>query len=518
MTLADLVDLEVQLARDRDEDPAALAERDRLLPRAAPGDPPARALRRWLAALRAGQPAELWPGRRVAAAAGLLAGSLAVAGLALGWAAATALLRFDGPHPVNVLDYLLAFAGAQVVLLAALALSLLPPVRRAALPLLGGARALLGPALARLAGAGLSPRRRAGWRALAHRLRTRRALYARLEPRLLLRLTQAFAVAFQVGVLAATLRLVAFTDVPFAWSTTLAAVDAEAFARFARAVAAPWAWLWPEAVPSPALVEATRYSRLEGAYLRAGPGRAADPALVGAWWPFLVAAVACYGLLPRLVTLGLAHAAARRVLARLPHDDAETAALARRLAAPAVETRAALPERPGPLLPEATQAALAAGAPAGRAALVLWRDVPGGPEVARAVAAAVGAPVGAVIAAGGREHEEGAIDWARAAADLDPVAVLAEAWEAPDAGALRLLRGLRAALGPGRRLVVLLAEVDGRGAHAPSGADVRLWRDGLARLEDPWLAVEPLEPAGPADHGAPPRPGAAGEAGAEAGT
>jgi hypothetical protein len=72
---------------------------------------------------------------------------------------------------------------------------------------------------------------------------------------------------------------------------------------------------------------------------------------------------------------------------------------------------------------------------------------------------------------------------------------VAEAWEAPDKGALRLLRSLRAALGPGRRVLVLLARTGAEGHRGPAAQDVALWRESLARLEDPWLAVEGIGPA-----------------------
>ncbi|HEY6100238.1 MAG TPA: DUF2868 domain-containing protein, partial [Anaeromyxobacter sp.] len=332
-----------------------------------------------------------------------------------------------------------------------------------------------------------------GWAELAHRLRARRSLYRGVEPWLLVGLVQSFAVAFNVGVLLATVRQVVFSDVAFAWSTTLLRLDTDAFHALVRGLAAPWASLWPDAVPSRALVAATRYSHLEGAYFEAGAGRAADPALVGAWWPFLVAAVTAYGLLPRAAMLAVARARAAWLLARLPLDDAEVRGLLRRIAAPAVQTGATSAEAPAPADPIPLLPAGAPGAaPVGRSALVLWRDVPHAPAVDEAVARRTGARIGAVYAAGGRDAGEESVDWARAAEGLDSVVVLAEAWEAPDRGALRLLRRLREALGPRRRVVVLLA---GSGPGAPAASDVRTWREGLARLEDPWLAVDALPEA-----------------------
>lgn len=506
MTLADLVDLEAQLLRDRDADPAALAARDRAalanargaaaeLERAPPaarterGADPHRVLARWLDLLRAAEPGRSFPGEAVARALRHVRLALVLVGFVLGWGAAAALLRFEGPHPVNVWEYLLAFVGVQLVLLAVLVVAFAAPRATAGVPLVGAFRALVGALVSRAAARALRSQRGAEWRVLGHRLRSRRSLYRRVEPWLLLGLTQRFGIAFNVGVLLATLRMVVFSDVAFAWATTLLELSPARFHAIVEALAAPWAWFWPDAAPSMTLVEATRYSRLERAYFQSGAGRAVDPALVGAWWPFLVAAVACYGLLPRVVALVAASARTHRILARLPFDDVEVRAVLDRLAAPRVETRSEVAEAPGPAPAPAVRPP-ADAARGSRCALVLWRDAPLAPGVRELVARRAGCAVAAVHVAGGRDHEEGAVPWARIAEVADEVVVLAESWEAPDKGALRLLRALRAALGPGRRILVLLVRTLGAGLDAPRAEEVSLWREGLARLEDPWLAVE----------------------------
>jgi hypothetical protein len=500
MTLADLIDLEAQLARDRDADPAALAARDRALLAGAPVDAARRGdlLARWLAALRAAEPGRLHAGRPVASALTALRVVLALAGLVLGWAAAAAVLRYTGRDPVNVWDFLLAFVGVQALLLALLLASFFLPVTALGAPLLGAARGLLAAAYPRLAARGLGAggERAAEWRRLWHHLRSRRSLYHHVEPWILLGLTQAFGVAFNVGAVLACLRLVAFSDVAFSWSTTLLQLDAARFHALVHALATPFAWLWPDASPSPSLVEATRYSRLEGAYVLSGARRAARPDLVGGWWPFLVASLAFYGLLPRVVTLAAAGVRTARLLARLPLDDAEVERVARRLAEPHVETRAHEPD--GAAVPPARVAPRAAGTArdAERCAVVLWRDVPPRPELDLAVARQTGCAVVGVHAAGGRDFEEAAIAWDRLASGADRVVVVAEGWEAPDKAALRLVRDLRGALGPRRHVVVLLVDTGDGAVRPPRAPEVRIWEEGLARLEDPYLSVEPLrEPA-----------------------
>lgn len=495
MTLANLIDLEAQLARDRDADPAALAARDRALLAGEPAeaDRPGPLLARWLDALREREPGAFFPGRAASRALGAIRALLAIAGLVLGWGAASAVMTYGGGHPVNVWDFLLAFVGVQIALLAVLLALFVLPLAAAGAPVAGLFRGAVGWAYARLARRLVDPGREAEWRALWHRLRSRRSLYHAVEPWLLLSLTQGFAVAFNLGALVAVLRLVVFTDVAFGWGTTLVDLDAGRFHALARALAWPWRAVWPDAVPSEALVAATRYSRLEGAYLVAGAGRSARPELVGGWWPFLVAALVAYGLAPRAFLLALSRWNVARVLGNLPHADAEARRLTARLAGPHVETRAPLPEAAAaPTRGGAHRApALGAGTPA---ALVLWRDVPGGPALEDAAARALGRPIVAVHAAGGRGHEEAATDWAAVAGGADPVVVVAEAFEPPDRGVRRLVEELRRALGPRRTVLVLLVG-DGPGPAAPHAQDLRVWRDALEALEDPFVGVEPLREA-----------------------
>lgn len=588
MTLADVIDLEAQLGRDRDADPEALDARDRrlasgkppsmgreglLLNPQAPGSPPGASFRRWLAerresrrrallikcwldALRGSAPGRFFPGRAVAQSLRTVRAVLVALGALLGWGTAVAVLHYDGREPVNVWNFLLVMVGVQLLLLALLLGSFLLPGIGGGVPLLGALRGLAAATYPRLAGwllrttGRLNPARAAGmagrqetrdgtawsarsrrpqaeavrdeqapdgacadraedsleqWRGLWHRLRSRRSLYRKVEPWTLLTLTQWFGVAFNVAALLSCLRLIAFSDLAFSWSTTLIQLDSGRFHEFVRALAAPWSWALTEAVPSRALIDATRYVRLEGAYVPAHPavgvagaGRAIRPELVGGWWPFLLAALGCYGFLPRVLALVSARVLQSRTLASLPLDDAEVTRLVARLTGPHVETRSeGLEGSPPPWPQAAARSPLPVG---GRIGLVLWRDVPDTPELTEAVARRTGGAVESVLVAGGRDHEEGTTDWAGVGGGLDGFVVVAEAFEAPDRGVLSLLGQLREALGPRRHLGVLLTDEValarvGEVASArkpPRRDDLRLWREGLSRLEDPYLSVDDL--------------------------
>jgi hypothetical protein len=492
VNLADLIDLEAQLARDREGSPDALQARDRaLLADAPPPGERADLLAAWLEALRAAEPGQLFPGGAVVRTLRLVRLALAALGLAMGWGASAALFAFTGGHPVDVWSVLLALVLVQVLLVGFLVVALVVPGATEGAPFVGLLREVAGKVVRGLAARGW-PARTEAWRSLWHRLRARRSLYRRVEPWLLLATTQGFGVAFNVGALLALLRAVTFSDVAFAWSTTLVDLGPARLHALVSLLASPFGWLCPDAVPSLALVEATHYSRLEGAYVSAGAGRAADPALVGGWWPFLAACICCYGLLPRAAALAFARLRTRGLLRTLPLDDAEVLRVTRRLAEPHLDTRSPSPEAGAPAVPPVSSrtAPRRAGS---RAALVLWRDVPGGDALRAAVARQVGCEVAVVRTVGGRDDPDGlgpeALDGA------DAVVVVAEGFEAPDRAALRMVRSLRAVAGPRREIRVLLVDVEEAQVRGASDADVDIWSEALARLEDAHLLAEPLAEA-----------------------
>lgn len=115
--------------------------------------------------------------------------------------------------------------------------------------------------------------------------------------RMLLGLQQLWLMA-GIGLLLGYLALLLFTDLAFGWSSTL--IDEPArVASLGRAVAVPWQWFWPAAVPGIELVEATRYARIDPL--------AGQAQWAGDWWRFLLASLLVYNLLPRfLIAIGIA--------------------------------------------------------------------------------------------------------------------------------------------------------------------------------------------------------------------
>jgi hypothetical protein len=490
LTLAELIDLEVRLLDDRTRDPDDIARRDaRVAESLAPnvGALPRPALvRAWLGAVT---PAgELSTGARVSAFYRLLGWVLPITFFVMGAGTAAGLLVYDGRDPVNIMNYLVVLVGLQIVLIVLTSIAMLPSAwLRGFVRLFGFERgAGLSGFLRELAlrSAGVVSRHVAvgeRGRAALGRLSAWQTIYGGVERWLLTALTQRAAAAFNVGAIAATMYIVTVRALAFAWSTTLE-VDPGAMATVFRALATPWRWL-PAAVPTRELVAASRYF----------PGRAYDPDLLGDWWPFLVASVVAYGLVPRLVLLAYAAQRARAARKSLQLDHGECAALVERLTRGASlwGKGAAIggAVTAGPQIEVPPACVLPASGTEVRA--LRWADAALAREdVERLVGAKLGWRVVSLDDVRGGDDAEERARVGRLAGNGAPVLVVAEAFEPPSKGLQRLLRGVREAVGS--HVPVVVALCGEAGDHAVRLDDVRIWRQRVAALGDPWLRVEAL--------------------------
>ena len=498
-----MVDLEAQLALDEGVDEATLRSRDRSLYLGLT-PPPTRVealLPAWLDVLRErfGAPRA---GERLALAQRILGYVLVVSGLLSGWGVAEVLLRFEqGGAPVNVGYYLLVLVFGQIATLALLLLGLALHRIFPQLPLVGDTVRVLRFASSRLQRYlherhPSAAERMEAERAVYRRLRTRLGLYERMERYLLLRLSQSFAVAFNVGALASCLRLIVFSDLAFAWSTSLTSFDAADVHRLCTLLALPFGWLVPDAVPSASLIEHTQYFRLEGRFAGAAAGTRGDPALAGEWWRFLVACTITYGLVPRMLALGMFMRGYRKAEREVPLDTPAVQRVVTRMTTPEVSTRA--PELIAQAAPPAKAVEPLLKTESARTTLLVYRDIPTAPALLeRAVSQRLGLAIDGVHRVGGLDVREDAALCEELSKNRTSVTLIAEAWEAPDKSLRALLAALRTALGPRRALrVVLIGEASQNGFDAPSPADVRVYRDRLTLLEDAYLAVETLPESG----------------------
>ena len=492
LTLAELIDLEVQLAADLDADPRQLVARDTAIGEAIGATRIAgrrhAMLRAWLGALGASAPGSL--GRRVQSFYRLVGWLAAGFSLVGGAGTAAALLRYDGRDPVNIINFLAVLVGLQLLLLAASVLAMLPaPWRGRAVQLsglqemvrdLGYRRAGM---MTRLQSGGVLSAKGA---AALGRLAALHGVYASVERWSLTALTQRAAVAFNVGALAVCFYIVTVRALAFAWSTTLE-IDPEHMTRWFRAMAAPWSFL-PAAVPDRELVEASRYF----------PGRAYDADRLGDWWPFLFAALATYGLLPRLVLATYASSRRRAARRALALDHGECALVYSRLLRSAGgwgPGAAVGPEVPAEQRRDVDPVPTPLPASAGPVRGIRWADAAITREEAeRLVAGTYRWSLDSLDHSTGDGGENDAAVLSRLGSDSGraPVLLIAEAWEPPSKNLTHFLRALRKSIGTERAIVIGLLT---KGAERPGTSvdDLRIWRRRVSALGDARIRVEALD-------------------------
>lgn len=115
------------------------------------------------------------------------------------------------------------------------------------------------------------------------------------------RRSQQVAATFHLGAVLGLAAMVLFKRVGFFWETTTERAMEGFLERAVEVLSMPWLWVWAEGVPE---VEATR--------------RTAEWSGGGeSWWPFLIAALVVWGVVPRLAMAGFAGWRERRALATL---------------------------------------------------------------------------------------------------------------------------------------------------------------------------------------------------------
>lgn len=295
--LADRLDLEaLVIADERAADHKAIAERDarlweeKIAPQLNAEEQTDRRIvfHRWLEARRPGQPL---PGKWFTSARRWFNGSAALGGLVLGFIVASGALYYAGARPVNVAVFFAVTVGVQwILLLWTLVVIVSRGVRAASQQLI----ARIGEGLGQLVASAmdhLSGEQRLRFRA---QLATLRQLSGRnLQPLgwVPLIALQQFGVWWNLGVLAALLARVFFTDVAFGWESTVANSPDGMYAMV-HGLATPWTIFGLEVYPTLQQVERSWF------HYQSGVG-ALDRVAMASWWPWLVMVVLVYGLVPR---------------------------------------------------------------------------------------------------------------------------------------------------------------------------------------------------------------------------
>jgi hypothetical protein len=487
--VSEVVDLEAQIFADRSRSERALLERDAKIAHDLQRCPhsPSSVLATWVRAIREKSKANL-PGQAIEHAYRQANGLLVLVLFLAGLGSASAVLRFSGEHPINVLVVLGVFVFGQML---ALTITVAGFAVAAWVPALFENRPIV--VLVRAGVTWLWRRGRqrlsfAGERAEAFDwMRGRWSLYGRVERHLLFCSLQRSAVAFNLGILLAFVVAVTFTDLAFGWSTTLR-VGAEELHRVCRILAAPWASWLPDATISEELVRATQYSRLEGQYVEAvAAGHRLNPVEYGQWWRFLVASIVTYGLLPRLVLVACGRWMLRRALEQLPPSTPEVQQLLFRLSGSAVRSRhsadpgnvARLGEGYDPIREPPRQFEHSHGL------CTRWRDADFElPALESLLRERYGMRIeGELGSAGGHDYQGDEEFLARVEESDAPIFVVAEPWGYPDRSFQRFVSQLRASAGDDRIVNVVLTE-------SRNSDDRAIWVGYLSEMADPFLTLD----------------------------
>ncbi|MCA9733560.1 MAG: DUF2868 domain-containing protein [Deferribacteres bacterium] len=499
LKLAQLINLEVQLIKDSEADPVLVRHRDRAIGQKLTGKNVARPqlFLQWLDHLE--NPDALLPGKIYTDSLRIVRYILFFFGLAAGLSAGSAVLHFDGSQPVNVVNFLAVLLGLQLFTYFLFLLNCLPVKVKSMLPFVGDfynfirdLSVLIAKNSGHLFGKFTNKKAQSFFENL-HRVRMRQQLYRNIEKWLLIRLTQSFSIAFNTGALFICIYLIVFSDLAFAWNTTLDLRN-ETFHQLVELFSRPWHALIPEAVPSLELIEKTRFFRLEGEYfITSGSQRTADVFVRGGWWPFLITSLAVYGLLPRLLLAGFAKWRFYRNVQRAPFDTADFSALYERLTTPVVETRSE--ENSIPPISSQKQndkISYAEFNPGGESCiLVLWGELAISEDMLRStVLQRFGWQPAQIYEAGLMDinSDTSTIHKIREIENQNiPILLLVESWETPNKAVKYFLKNLRQYITTQRAIIIGL--VDTVSFKSVSRSDWNTWQKELSQLADPYLRV-----------------------------
>ncbi|SHO47904.1 DUF2868 domain-containing protein [Desulfopila aestuarii] len=347
----DIMDLEYFFQQDSEMAGEELHERDRQILLDEGGatlkDQPAPSLLAlWLAARRkkhGGDPQPL-PGALFQEAHSLLCLLLIFFGLMSGAGVGLAFFSYSGATPVNVLHFLVLFVFSQLILAALLfARAGLIQLGLRAIPHSLIIRALgtfalgLIVRLSRRTTSHLSGEKRLAAEANIGRMRSAAAIYPSLFFWPLFTIIQLASICFNLGLLAATFFKITVSDIAFGWQSTLQ-FSTQSLHSFISWMALPWSWLLPEGTGYPTLAE------IEGSHiiLKEGISSLQTPDLIS-WWPFLLLSVVFYGLLLRLLLLGMGLQKERRIYNHPIFSSLAARQVLRRMQTPTVSSQA-LPE------------------------------------------------------------------------------------------------------------------------------------------------------------------------------
>ncbi|GEM_PF-1463481 len=433
-TLRDVTELDLLLQRDERLPEPVLDQIHQ------PGQTASATMRAWLTQCRNQNPEAGRLAEVTVRSEGLLRIALCLAGVVLGGAFVSGLLYYEGSRLINIGFFLGVVVGGQLLLLLGTGLGHLISRK----PVAGLDRWLVPKAVQRLSTSLSLPLW--GWRVFTT--------------------LQLSALCTNIGILFGLFWNVLTRDLAFGWATTLN-TEAESVHRIVSSLSTPWGGQY---IPSLEQIESSR--------IRMSQGIADLPHdATASWWPFLLLCILFYGMLPRLILAfagqwrlntqlrspGFTTPACRRVIQRVTRKPLQFDPPS----SPTVQAEAA------PTLPHT----LPAFSPSGPLMLQLDPHLLPGPERQRLQE---------------QLTKRLSIHFTTNPGNASGRLVVLEAWMPPLEQTRLELHRLREQVGNDADLLILLVgepSPPDRLPASPSPEDVEIWREQLAKLEDPHLGI-----------------------------
>ncbi|QQE12240.1 DUF2868 domain-containing protein [Planctomycetota bacterium] len=238
----------------------------------------------------------------------LLSALITTLGLLLGLTLSKAVYHYTGSAPINIITPIAVFMFAQLLLTLLTIIAMLPSSLTKHIPLITSFQdsiIALNPGHLLYLFLKLIPsKQQTNMTALLSDLKSTQTTFASLQKWTILRYAQSFSLAINIAAILTFIYLLTFSDLAFAWSTTLN-LNQQSIASLTQTIATPFAFI-PDTSPTTELIQNTQFFR----------GNAADfdPKLARDWWPFLLALMITYSFIPRLLLYITASQIHRRVI------------------------------------------------------------------------------------------------------------------------------------------------------------------------------------------------------------
>jgi len=438
----------------------------------------------------------------------LLKYGLIIAGFLAGLTLAFSFLSYKGVEPLNVAAYLSVFVLTQFILL--FFLIILSIVRKLKYQSLRSSALflILSNMICRLFNRikknrwkELSAAQRNGLEAVTGIIRAKRLIYGSLFYWPIFILSQLFMVAFNIGLLCATLLKVIGTDIAFGWQSTIQ-VGSELVFKLAGWIAIPWSWFIPAHIAHPSLTQ------VEGSHmvLKDGIYHLETMDLVS-WWPFLFLALVFYGLLPRLILLATGVCLENRKIngIKFLHEPCE--GLYRRMITPIIDTRGSLPDLGSPgtdkLRQKETESLDKMRSSRGKGLQVLIPDelddlLPQGDLLNRIHRITGYSSVHLMRIDENKIIDENFIkelSLRNEAGKVNDLMIVQEAWQPPIREKLRWIKKLTEVMGGSCNILVgLIGKKTGADLAVIEKHDWAAWNDKIKGLGNPYISLWRLEP------------------------